>query len=68
MASSANVIRVILAGGFSPATVGNPRPYGMPPFAQSLDDAQIAAVASYIRSAWGNAASAVTPIEVLRAR
>jgi mono/diheme cytochrome c family protein len=66
--SAANVIRVILAGGFPPATAGNPRPYGMPPFAQSLSDEEIAAVATYIRNAWGHAAPPVTALEVLRHR
>ena len=66
--SPANVVRVILAGGFPPATAGNPRPYGMPPFAQALSDAEIAAVATYIRNAWGHAAAPVTALEVLRYR
>ena len=30
MASSANLVKVILSGGFPPTTQGNPRPYGMP--------------------------------------
>ncbi len=36
----------------------------MPPFKGQLDDAQIAAAVSYIRSAWGNHAGPVTPAEV----
>lgn len=36
--------------------------------AQALDDAEIAAVLTYIRSAWGNAASAVTPAQVAAVR
>ena len=55
-ASSANLVKVILHGGFAPTTQGNPRPYGMPPFGPSLDDADIAALASYVRAAWGNSA------------
>ncbi|HBF49155.1 MAG TPA: alcohol dehydrogenase, partial [Massilia sp.] len=31
-----NAIRVVLNGGFAPATAGNPRPYGMPPFSHVL--------------------------------
>jgi mono/diheme cytochrome c family protein len=64
----ANVIRIVLSGGYLPATRGNPRPYGMPPFAQTLDDASIAAVVSYIRSAWGNRAAPVSRLQVMRAR
>lgn len=68
MASSANLVQVILRGGYAPTTAGNPAPYGMPPFAQSLSDAEIAAVASYVRSAWGHTASRVLPLEVQKSR
>ena len=64
----ANVIRVVLHGGFAPSTAGNPRPYGMPPFAQSLRDDEVAAVVTYIRNAWGNEANAVSPVDVNRYR
>ena len=40
----------------------------MPPFGQALDDADIAAVLSYIRASWGNDAAPVTALEVHRAR
>ncbi len=63
-----NAIRMVLDGGFAPATEANPRPHGMPPFGQLLDDNDIAMVVSYIRNSWGNAAGAVTPLEVKRAR
>ena len=63
-----NVIRAVLAGGYLPATTGNPRPYGMPPFAHVLNDAEIAAVVSYIRGAWGNGAPAVSQLQVMRHR
>lgn len=68
MNSSANLVRVIISGGFPPTTRGNPRPFGMPPFGQSLSDVEIAAVASYVRSAWGNAAPAVQPLDVQKVR
>ena len=68
LADSTNLVRVVLQGGYLPATAGNPRPHGMPPFMQSLTDAQIAAVLSYIRNAWGNGASRVDTIDVYRAR
>lgn len=63
-----NVIKAILYGGFPPATAGNPRPHGMPPFGWTLKDDEVAAVASYIRQAWGQQASAVSALDVLRAR
>ncbi len=68
MASSANLLRVIIGGGFPPTTPGNPAPYGMPPFGQELSDAEIAALASYVRGAWSNRASRVLPLEVQRIR
>jgi mono/diheme cytochrome c family protein len=68
MGSSANLVKVILSGGFPPTTAGNPRPYGMPPFGQSLNDAEVAALASFLRSAWGHSASSVTPLQVQRLR
>ncbi len=68
MASSANLIRIILAGGYAPTTAGNPRPYGMPPFVHLLSDEDIASVASYIRSSWGNQAKAVSGAEVVAQR
>jgi mono/diheme cytochrome c family protein len=40
----------------------------MPPFALSLSDHDIAAVLSYVRSAWGNRAGEVTPQDVDRLR
>ncbi len=64
MTSANNPIRVVLSGGYLPATGGNPRPYGMPPFAQVLGDADIAAVLSYVRNSWGNGAAAVEPHDV----
>jgi mono/diheme cytochrome c family protein len=64
MAEPVNAIRIVLNGGFAPATRGNPRPYGMPPFSPVLSDAEVAAVLSYVRATWGNAAPMVTPAEV----
>ncbi len=68
MADPTNVVRVILRGGYLPATSGNPRPHGMPPFQQLLADEEVAAVATFVRSSWGNQASAVGTIDVYRAR
>jgi len=65
---AANVIRVVLSGGFPPGTAGNPRPYGMPPFLTALGDEDIATVVSYIRNSWGNRASAVSAYTVSRYR
>ena len=68
MPQKANLVQIVLNGGYPPATAGNPRPYGMPPFVLDLDDNDIAALLSYIRNAWGNQASAVSALEVNRLR
>ena len=60
MDEAVNPIRMVLNGGFPPGTAGNPMPYGMPPFAQTLSDDEVAAVVTYIRGAWGNHGGAVT--------
>lgn len=64
----ANVIRAVLSGGFQPATAGNPRPWGMPPFGHVLDDRDTAAVVTFIRNQWGNRAAAVSSTDVQRMR
>lgn len=61
MESAVNPIRMVLNGGYPPGTKKNPMPYGMPPFAQELSDVEIAAVVTYIRTAWGNHGSPVAP-------
>ena len=66
--SAVNAIRLVLNGGFAPGTSGNPRPYGMPPFGPVMDDAEVAAVVTYLRASWGNDAPAVSALEVNRYR
>ena len=61
MASPVNAIRMVLNGGYPPGTSKNPRPHGMPPFAQVLKDDDVAAVLTYIRVAWGNTGTPVSP-------
>jgi mono/diheme cytochrome c family protein len=66
MATAVNPIRLVINGGYSPGTAGNPRPYGMPPFRGTLSDDEVAAVVSFIRNSWGNHAGLVSSIEVSR--
>lgn len=68
MHHTANLVRIILAGGYAPSTAGNPRPFGMPPFVHVLNDEDIAAVTSYIRFSWGNIAEPVSAADVVRHR
>jgi mono/diheme cytochrome c family protein len=59
-----NVLRTILVGGRGAATASNPTSAQMPAFAWKLSDADIAAVATFIRNSWGNAAPAVDAAQV----
>ena len=68
MEPPANVIRAVLSGGFQPATTGNPRPWGMPPFGHVLDDGEVATIVTFIRNRWGNRASTVSSFDVQRMR
>jgi mono/diheme cytochrome c family protein len=63
MASPVNSIRMVLNGGYPPGTAKNPRPHGMPPFAHLLKDDDVAAVLTYVRVAWGNTGTPVTPAQ-----
>lgn len=63
-----NLVQLVLYGGYGPATTGHPRPFGMPPAVLELDDRDIAAVLTHLRTRWGNQASEVTPLHVNRIR
>jgi mono/diheme cytochrome c family protein len=58
------VIRVVLEGARTVPTDKRPTPFAMPAYGWKLKDQQIAAVASYVRNAWGNSAPAVTADQV----
>jgi mono/diheme cytochrome c family protein len=68
MPATANLVQIVLNGGYAPATAGNPRPYGMPPFMLVLSDTEVASLLTYLRSAWGNQAGEVSALDVNRAR
>ena len=63
-----NLVQLVLYGGYGPATQGHPRPFGMPPAVLELDDRDIAAVLTHLRTRWGNQAGEVTPLQVNRIR
>jgi mono/diheme cytochrome c family protein len=65
---TANLVQVVLNGGYAPATAGNPRPYGMPPYLLVLGDADVAAVLTHLRTSWGNQAAPVSEFDVGRQR
>lgn len=62
------VIRLIYEGGRSAVTDRYPTPHAMPPFGWKLDDEELAAVTTYIRNSFGNAAPAVEPGAVAELR
>jgi mono/diheme cytochrome c family protein len=64
----ASVIRIVLRGARSVATDKEPTAPGMPSYGWQLNDAQVAAVLTYIRNSWGNASPAVSPDAVARLR
>lgn len=64
----ANLVRAIALGGFGAVTKGQPRPFGMPPFAHVLSEDQIGAVATFLRRSWGAQAAPVSAPEVARWR
>jgi mono/diheme cytochrome c family protein len=59
-AQATSLIHVVLAGSRGVATDWAPTAPAMPSFAWKLSDAEVAAVVTYIRNAWGNAAPAVS--------
>jgi mono/diheme cytochrome c family protein len=61
-------IRIVLRGARSVGTAGEPTSPGMPSYGRQLDDQQIAAVLTYVRNAWGVAASVVSTNTVSQAR
>jgi mono/diheme cytochrome c family protein len=60
--------RVVLHGTRAVATAGAPTAPAMPAFDWRLDDAQVAAVLTYIRNNWGNAAGSVSASAVTNQR
>lgn len=67
-ADPASTLRIVLDGAETVTTPRAPNTGSMPAYAGKLSDQEIADVATYIRNAWGNAAPAVTPAQVAKAR
>jgi mono/diheme cytochrome c family protein len=56
----ASLIRIVVGGGRAAATDPRPTSPAMPSLGYRLNDAQIAAVVTYVRNSWGNAAPPVS--------
>jgi mono/diheme cytochrome c family protein len=63
-----SLLRVVLRGARNVGTDGAPTAPAMPAFGWVLDDGDVAAVLTYIRNAWGNAAPGVSTDEIRKAR
>ena len=64
----ASLIRIVIAGGRAAATDERPTSPAMPSLGYRLDDDEVAAVVTYVRNSWGNAASAVSARDVKNVR
>jgi len=67
-ADPSSTLRIILDGAQTMTTPRAPNKGSMPGYAGQWSDQEIAAVANYIRNAWGNAAPQVSPAQVAKAR
>src|SRR5262249_51665320 len=65
---SDSLVRLILAGSQMPVTATAPSALGMPGFGWRLNDDEVAQLATYVRSQWGNAAPPVSVETVSRIR
>jgi mono/diheme cytochrome c family protein len=62
------LVRLILSGGQMPSTETAPSNLGMPGFAGRLSDEDVAQLATFVRSGWGNKAPAVAAAQVRKIR
>lgn len=62
------LVRLILGGSHLPSTEAAPSPLGMPAFADRLSDDEVAQLATYVRSHFGNHASAVDASQARKVR
>lgn len=66
-ANPASLLHITLTGWATPQTEAHPRVYRMPGFAR-LSDGEIAEILSFVRSSWGNQASAISTAQVAAMR
>nr|WP_201176844.1 cytochrome c [Pseudomonas sp. S31] len=62
------LLHVILAGAATPSTERAPSVLPMPGFAERMDDAEVAELATFLRQGWSNQASPVTAEQVRAVR
>ncbi len=67
-ADPGSLIHVVLEGAALHGTQAAPSTFTMPPFGWRLSDQEIADVASFVRTSWGNTGSPVTAAQVAKLR
>lgn len=65
---TASLIRLLIEGGNSPATIAGPPRRNMPSFVSQLSNVEIAQVLTFVRSSWGNDARPVSASDVASLR
>ncbi|MET0268338.1 MAG: alcohol dehydrogenase, partial [Duganella sp.] len=63
-----SAINIILSGGAVPATRTAPSALTMAPYANELNDRQVADVVNFIQTSWGNQGGTVAPKDVAKVR
>jgi alcohol dehydrogenase (quinone), cytochrome c subunit len=66
--NSLSVVSIVLEGSRTPRTGQTPAQFTMPSFAWRLSDQEVADVVNFVRTSWGNHASAASVDEVSRTR
>jgi mono/diheme cytochrome c family protein len=66
--NSLSVVAIVLEGSRTPRTGAAPARFTMPSFAWRLSDQEVADVVNFVRSSWGNQASAASVDDVGRTR
>ncbi|WP_168787429.1 cytochrome c [Paraburkholderia aromaticivorans] len=67
-ADATQLIHVILTGDTVPGTHRAPSAFTMPPFGWRMTDQQVADVATFVRSSWGNNGGTVSASDVAKVR
>ena len=67
-AATGGLLQMVLHGDEMPSTGGAPLRLAMPAFAERLNDEEVAALTTFVRSAWSNNASAISAKDVASAR
>jgi alcohol dehydrogenase (quinone), cytochrome c subunit len=62
--NAASVVSIVLGGDSTPKTAATPAQFAMPAFGWRLSDEEVADVVTFVRSSWGNRATAIDASQV----